>query len=399
MADEPKRPENLDRATQAEMRETTVPLNELFLDPERHSHREMAELTRSALDDLMKSLRLEGQQVPIEFFTNDGGKRVVIKGHRRVTASRFLAEDKAPDFFEAMPIRAIEVVNSTPEDRLVRSIADNCQRRDLSAVERMRAAKRLFDFAVPIDRAAWALGVSPKTYERDLRVARHAWMLAYVFEEVIGATTAAKLLETAEQSKNVPLLKDGIEGWVADRKRAIRERDRRRRAEKGEGLKDSEKKVKQYLKPDLVKHWLQRIKDGKPLDDDSSYYFPAEFDPKTSKLRVPSVSMDLAKEPIGHLAKVAGTLQSVSKALSTYLQRRRHEQDDEPIEIDDSLLDLDYVRQLGLDRIADQLAEQQAGGKTPDAGDIEVRVEPVPRDEENVLDEIDAAEFDDEEES
>lgn len=396
MANEEKIQKNLHRATSAETFATTARLDELVLDPERYSHRLDAAFGKDALADLKKSLLLEGIQVPIEYFVDELTRKVVIKGHRRVLTARELAEEGAPNFSFDMDVPAIELRASTVHDRLVRSISDNCQRHDFSKIERVQAAKRMFDASVDEDRAAWALGYSVKSYNRDLLVARHPWMFQHVMDNSLVLSTAVKLLEAAKSSTQRELLKEGIDAFVADRKREIRELDRRRRAEKGEGLSDAEKYVKKFVTAELLKLWVLCLGDVRPLDVVTDHHFGAEFDAVTGKVKIPAVSLDVLKAPLEKVALIAATLHSTNAAIVEVLKRRRHEQDQDPLRSPGSLVDLDFVRSLGLDRIADRLADRSA--PEPIADDLEEtgRAELEPRSEQDVLDEVEGDDLDEE---
>jgi hypothetical protein len=142
MANEMEAPVIPMRATEATTRPTMVPLNELVLQPERYSHRDPVELTdRDRLEPLMNSLIVDGQLDAIEYFIGPHGEKVVDRGNRRISAMRMLGADNVPNFTATMPVKAEEVVNAKPTDLLVRSVMDNMNRKTLSSVEQIRAAK------------------------------------------------------------------------------------------------------------------------------------------------------------------------------------------------------------------------------------------------------------------
>src|SRR5438045_753675 len=92
----------LERATHAIMERTSVPLDQLVLDQERFCHRDPTALIEEVLQSLMISLVEEGQQVPIEFYVDEDGRKILVKGHRRVAAMRLLAEKNKPGFSKDM---------------------------------------------------------------------------------------------------------------------------------------------------------------------------------------------------------------------------------------------------------------------------------------------------------
>ena len=63
-----------------------------------------------------------------------------------------------------MKIPAIEVSKAPTADLVVRSVMDNCQRKTLDNVDRIRAALALHRSRVEDKRAAVALGVSEQSY-------------------------------------------------------------------------------------------------------------------------------------------------------------------------------------------------------------------------------------------
>lgn len=353
-------PENLDRATSATTLSTKVKLSELKLQPERYSHRKPEDLDAAQLEDLKKSLRLEGLQTPIEYYVDAEGNKIVTKGHRRVTALRQLAGDNLANFSFHMNVEAIEVSNATAHDLLVRSIADNCQRLDLDQNERMRAAKLLWDERVPKERAAYALGISPKQYERDLRVVRNSRMFAHIEAEHIKASTAAKLLETAEQKKSVTELLDQFDAWIEAKQREIEIDNRRSLAANGKPLPDAKLKVASYLTPAIVSAWVEAIKQGQPLRDDTEPGFFASFDSKNATLKIPAANFDLREADLGSLAKLGSRLSNVTKQIAHYLRQRKHElEQGRAKSAEDALYDTAYLRDCGLDSLADELEEEQ----------------------------------------
>lgn len=62
---------------------------------------------------LMGSLTRKSLLTPIEAVRDEAGKTILLKGHRRVTACRLLAEKNVPGFTSNMKIDAIEVPGAT----------------------------------------------------------------------------------------------------------------------------------------------------------------------------------------------------------------------------------------------------------------------------------------------
>jgi hypothetical protein len=311
MAVERKHPDVPERATQALTRPTTVPLNEFVLRPEMYCHRDPEDLTnRDRLLPLMDSLTIEGQLNPVEFFREPEGKHgkpVVTKGHRRISALRQLARENRPGFTETMPVDSIEVVNASPQDLLCRSAADNANRKDLTLAERIRAAKALHDGEVEANRAAYALNYSVKQYLRDLRIARHAWMLSYVEHDDIGHTAAGDLLEAAENTESVSKLKDHLAEWLAAKREEVGE----------------DKKLKGFLTKALSDHWITSLREQKPLDDKvvRPPQFQASIDADANLITVEG-KLDLLKAPLSTLESAEHKLAAMQKVVAQYLKAR-----------------------------------------------------------------------------
>jgi ParB-like chromosome segregation protein Spo0J len=133
----------IQRETEAQTKQTLVALNELELLPDVFCHRGPNGLDEEHVADLFESLIMEGLQVPVEFTTDPDDRKVLTKGHRRVTACRILARRNTPNFTLDMKVPAIEVLQAPTTDLVVRSVMDNCQRQTLDNVDRIRAALAL----------------------------------------------------------------------------------------------------------------------------------------------------------------------------------------------------------------------------------------------------------------
>jgi ParB-like chromosome segregation protein Spo0J len=387
MATEQITPPVAKRETQAQTKPTKARLSEFVLFPERYSHRSKEEFQKNRLQPLMDSLVSEGLQVPVEFFRDKDGKPVLLKGHRRIHAMRFLAEDHAPGFTTDMEVDALEVINATAEDRLLRSVLDNINRETLTATGRMRAGKVLNESGIDSTRAAFALGISPKQFERDLRIARAGWMLQHVEEESISATYASRLLEEAEKVDRLKELKEDLDAWIADKKRLIREKERIRKAQTGKDLKPAEKAVKNLMPRYLVDHWIDLLRKKQRFDEDASWTFAAGIEPQTGQLRIASVNLDLKNAPLEDLAKVAAKLGKLTHDILPFLESRsllespmgpqaRLVEEPEPY-------DLDLLRKHGLGDLAQKLeAEVQATEVEEDESENAEAEVDAPQDEE-----------------
>ena len=356
---ETKAPEILERATQATMQRTRVHLNDLVMDTDRFCHRKAATLNEEGLKDLMDSLVLEGLQVPVEYFSDTRGRKVLVKGHRRVTACKLLAGRNTPGFKEDMDVEAIEVQGATPEDLLIRSVADNEIRLNLDRVSRIQVARKLADAGVQNERAARAMGISVKSYERDLLIARHGWMLQHVEDDDVPPTAAHELLSRAQEAGRLKELKEDLEIWVADKRKLIREKERMKKHKENKELRPSEKMIKRYLTKTLLVHWLELLKAKKRFDEDAKWQFAAGIERESGQLHVSAVKLDVNKAPAESLAKVASKFSQMAKELRPYIRRRYEQERVEGGPVGAEVLyDLDYLRELGLEDMAEQIEEQ-----------------------------------------
>ena len=214
----------LERVTEAVMFPVDVPLNEFLLKPELYCHRDEGELDEKSLQPLMDSLVIEGLHTAVEFFRDSEGRPVPIRGHRRITAMRILAERNTPRFTATMPVQAIEVRKATPQDLLCRSVSDNTNRKGYSLVARIRIAKQLHDAGVEVNRAAYAMNYSSKQYLRDLKIAKCDWMFDLVTADNVAHTQAAELLDAAEKAGRMEDLKSHLTNWIEGKKTEIRQK-------------------------------------------------------------------------------------------------------------------------------------------------------------------------------
>ena len=366
MSEEKKAPEFLERATQAVTRPMAVPLNEFVEKRELYCHRvdeELDETTR--LKSLMDSLAVEGLQTPVEFFRDSDGKPVLTKGHRRITAMRGLAKQNTPGFTTDMPVEAIEVLKATPQDLLCRSVADNSVRNGYSLMERIRAAKTLHEGGVEHNRAAYALGYSPKQFSRDLRIAQHDWMLLHVAQDEIGATQASDLLEAAEKANRVEDLRDHFKKWI-DSKKYEMERELFFKGKAGK-----EKKLKSELTTALSDHWIDLLRRNLPLNDTLTAKSEGVIgiDADTNKVTFKETEIDLMKVNLTDLAKAVATVGTAQKVMMGFLKKRFALKDFAAQE--GQQLDLTALRSEGLDEFADALSEEKREEATPGAAEEE----------------------------
>lgn len=351
-----KKNEVIIRAGKAKTRTIKVRLHEITEDPDRYRHRASDDLTEASLEPLTQSVAQEGPQVLVEVFRDGQGRWVVIKGHRRIAVFRLLASKNTPGYSFDMEIEVLEVYDADAQDLLVRSISDNEVRKSLDREHRILAAKKMYDAGVQNSRAARALGISLKTYERDLILARYPWMLQHVQDGSIEATYAVMLLEAGERSERLAELKEDIDLWVADRKREVREREKLLQAQHGKDLSPAERQVKSSLPLHVVRHWLNLLRKKQRFDEEAQWTYPAGIDPRNGVLKISALTLDLNRAPLEQLAKVGSKLSQLSKQLAPHLKKRQVQKSyEKELESADAPYDYEYLNTLGLNETAERL--------------------------------------------
>jgi len=345
-----------ERAAPATTRPVKVRLDQLVVEPERFCHRELAELTDPArLRPLAESIFATGLQVPIEFFKDEKGRLVETSGHRRRAALRLLAEEHRPGYTLDMEVPAVEVSGATPQQLLLRSVADNCNRVTLSQTERIRAAKTLADNGVKPEDAAKAFGLGEKQYRRDLLIAEHQWMFDLVFKNAVTPSNASRLLEAAVAEKRVAELQEDLTAWVAETERKIGE------AKKKKDLTAAQQLVRTYLRPALLNHWLAQLKKKErftvvvPIEDD----FQVRIDAGANKVSIGGAEIDLMMVPREKLAEYLVEVESAKKVMLSYLKARKAVEAQGPQDIarmeSENPTGLEILREEGLDDLADEI--------------------------------------------
>ena len=350
--------------------------------------REPKHLQEESLKDLLPSVQHEGLQAPVEFF-QDGSRKVLVKGHRRVAACVILSRKGAPGFCVDMELDAIEVLETDPRELLVRCVLDNSVRKNLDQVDRIRVARSLFLAGVPEARAAEALGISVQSYKRDLSIAESPWMFNHIVANHISPTPAATILKAiADAEKEYPGIRkqvqEELDQWIEAKRRWIDRRDKVLKAKKGrgKGMSEADRQVKRYLSNQLAEHWAELIRQGEPLDDTTEWIFHVDLDPDKDPLQIGGVRLNLAKDPARKLAEVASKLSQLAKDIGPFLQKRFQE---EQLQRQRStgrtvVRDTQYLRDLGLEWLASQFEEELSepepnGEEDPDFDRNEIRPE------------------------
>ena len=363
MSEKQQAPETLKLASSINATAIKVRLSEILLASDHFFHRDPSTLEPQSLQSLMDNLVLEKMQEPVEGFFDSENHFTLVQGYRRVAALRLLAEKNTPNFSADMDIDALILDGGSHQDHLVRSVSGNSVRNPLTRGERIRAAKRMHDAGVEETRAAAALGVSVKTYQRDLLIAKQNWMFEHVNDNNIEATAAIELLEAGQKHQCLAWIKEDFAAWVAKKKELIRDKDKLRKLKGGKELTAAEKQVKRLLVPHLLKHWLELIEQGKRFDDDAEWDFIAGIDQETNHLHIAAVSLDLDKDSPEKIAKVLSKCSLLSKQAAPDLAKRLMPVQSKPVE--QELYDLDYLKEIGAGDIADRLKARTERSTAP----------------------------------
>jgi hypothetical protein len=360
--------EALFSATAAMLRPTTSRLDELVLEPERFMHRPQDALSETRLAPLRESIITEnGIHSRITYFVDPQGRKVVVRGHRRTTALRQLAAQKQPGYTEVMEVPTEEIVGGNSQDYLVWSVFDNENRETTDRVSRIKTCKKLYDDGVPIPRAARAMKVDPKTYERDLLIGSHGWMFQHVIDESIAATHALALLTEARKQGVMEEMRADLDDWIASRKREIREKEKIKKLADGKDLRPADKLVKTFMPNHLVTHWVELLKHKRRFDDDAQWDYSASLDKDNRKLQISSIVLDLDKASADKMARVGSKLSMICKQLAPFIQKRHASETGQTVkDAGDEPYDLDYLRSIGMENMAEGLEAKVITARKPD---------------------------------
>jgi ParB-like chromosome segregation protein Spo0J len=351
------------------VKEITVELHELlnFSDPkvtDNWGQRAKDKYTEASLADVMESLIHDKQLEPVQVFRNEHGRWELLTGHRRVAAMYILASRKVAGFSLTMPVLALEVTGGTFQDHLVRSVADNETSVKLDQKERLQVAAKFAKAGVGKERAASALAISVKSYERDLRVATNPRMLAHVLQDHLNPGDASTLIQKGEKNPRMSEFLDYLDGWVERTEKKIKEDDLLSRAETDKGLKASDLLVKNHLEAPVFDGWIDSLERNKPFSDTAEFNFEGKLD-KKGRLRVERLNVDINDASVKSLVKLGSKLTQLGKrVLAAASKKHRLELMDEPmgpqaaVMNDKSPYDTTILAEFGLENAAEELERE-----------------------------------------
>jgi hypothetical protein len=303
-----------------------------------YCHREKGALAYSDDGDsfmtrIVESLLSEGQQVPCEYFRDKAGQAILLRGYQRVTAIWHIVERRLdPERFGAeMLIDAVEVQSATPQDLLVRSVSDNEVRRSLSESEQYVAARQMIAAGVSAQRAARALGMSPTGFARLYRRIQNPTLQEHVTQGHLTQTDLDNLLEAAASHGRVEQLETTLADILARAKAHVDRRRAQALAAGEEFDEEKEGKLKQYIKPELIKNVVKAVKEDKAVewagpDQQIEGAWVCKINSAEGLIQVSSLKRNLHKVTAAELGKIAYKLDRTARQADRWLQRKLAEE-------------------------------------------------------------------------
>jgi ParB-like chromosome segregation protein Spo0J len=352
-----------------DMRLVVIPLRGLP-DPGKNlgefGHRFAEKYQEENLQDLVESIKTQGLKDPPHIVKLKDDSPGIINGHRRVASLYINVRRNVPGFSLDMPVPCLEVRDASHRDLVISSILGNELSRKLDPEERLLAVKKADDAGATKKEIAITLGNSDKSVERDLRIVRCPRVLRHVLDHDLPPTAAAALIQVAAAQKRLDEFLDYFDAWAQLMREQIAEEDRRAKQERGKGLRPNQMLVMNRLESGLVRGWFEALAKGKPLTEEQDLGFEATFDKKTAVATV-KVRVDALNAPVGHLARVASQVSQVAKRLAAFA-KKRHELEgpqgpQAALQQDETFLDLDLLKEIGLLEVADQLRRELRQGE------------------------------------
>jgi ParB/RepB/Spo0J family partition protein len=307
---------------------TQVPLTRIVMKPERFAFRDPEDLVAShntPIDELARSIAaMGGLQTPLLVHDLGEDSYLLVDGHRRYAALRWLIKLKFKNFSENMlvPVNVL-AKDASDFDLLLRAVTANVERLEFSPLGRINAASQLRKHGLRVSKIAELLGKSESTVERALAVASDAEMLQHVKDHNITATNAAALIKLAYDKGRAKEFRNEFETWLQKTVAGI-EAEEMRRAEKDEAsLNPSEKWPQKYLSVAQVKAWKEAIERGEPLGE-PVFKFKAVVKENRGRqvIEIDPLSIDVDKLQLPDLCKVVMRLNDIAEQLEPIVAAR-----------------------------------------------------------------------------
>lgn len=151
----------------------------------------------ASIDDLAQSIAEAGLQEPPVVY-REGDRFRIISGERRVLATQRRGES-------SVEVRVVDAPASAA-DLVVRQLASNAQRVDLTPIERAEAAQVLLTEGLTVVQVAKTMGSSPSQVTKDVKLLRLSPSLQAAVAEGRLAPDAAYQLTQVEDEKQRDVL-------------------------------------------------------------------------------------------------------------------------------------------------------------------------------------------------
>ena len=409
-------PEELSRAVSLTYRRTTIRLNEIDRDAMKHlyRHRTQEELSweyqgggkekgQGYMQSLVESLVSEGQITPIEFYRDEQGKAILIRGYRTVEAHhQIIARRLDPvRYHPTMELPAVELEGGQEVDYLIRAVASNEVRCHLSDEAKYTVAAMLLERKVSATRAARALGISATVFGRYIRRYNNQWMLEHVRQDHITLSDADTLLEEAGKANTYKQLEKSFQQIVAQIEAHIARIQARAKATQ-EKLDDKLGLVKTYVAPQ-IKEWREVLKKGEAIainldGTGEDLTFECKIDDKDGKLKLNGLNNRVLHQlTYDQLGTLAAKLSDVADEVLRVFKQKQAAQKDAIARLDRDARLVAFYQKHGATDLAAKLTAQAANGngqsdpnhgkttprtETPVAATIIVPPQPEPGDDE-----------------
>lgn len=377
--------------SKATSRPVKIRLSDLDLTPSIYYHRDASIYLYKADDDgnqarkLVESLVVAGQTTPIAYCI-ENGKKVILCGHRRLEACRTAIEMKLdPErFHPAMELDALEISSPDPKDLLEWSITDNEVRVGLTEAERDIAVGKMLAMGFSATRAAKCLGMSATQFHRIRRRLGSPVMMTLIQNGDLTATDVDSLLEEAKG--NTPRLEQDITEIVAQVQAHISDKRADAASRQEEFNEDKHGKVRNYLKPSLIKGWVKDLKEGRSIDwvaepeAEGGWTYECSLDVKTGKIKIANLTGNIRDMEYANFAQVCAKIDLLSKQLTALFLKQTAIRQIE--DLDDQTQEgqgvIDYYRRHQAGDLAAKLERQVAqarGELDPEHGKVAPRRE------------------------
>lgn len=349
------------RSAKSQSRSIRVRLRQINADRERDfCHRVGDALSPENLKPLAESLVSEGQQTPLTVFdsgqTDKDGLKIylLIGGFRRFRALTEAVRNNldSANIHEDMEVEAVEVVRGTEQsqdeykkDLLIRSVAENEQRKNFTTDEKLRIVKQFHEQKIPAPRAASALAMSETQYGRFLAVAQRPWLHDYVRRNCIGMTDAAELVVLADKFNWVEPFKKHLDEWVRVHEAEI-EREREELAKIGKKLSGTAENVRKFLDRKLVQHWQRCIEGRRPLSGSPEFQFGILIDHDSGTITVPGRVFKASTLRASDVEVMIGELQDAVDGLLPILKEQRLTEEARQITDEEKHQELTRIQEL-----------------------------------------------------